>query len=394
MAGGAKGDEAIRIRIRFGRRHTVTAAVRAPHVLMTTDAVGGVWSYATGLSRGLIRRGVRVTLAVLGPRMSAPQRLEIAAIPGLDVEECDLPLDWMAEGRDELQRSGAALADMAASSGADLLHLNSPALVAEHAFRLPVLAFCHSCLASWWDAVRGDALPGEFAWHRETLRRAYDRADLLAAPSIAFAAATQRLYGLPRMPRHVPNGLDAPIAAAPRRAPAHGFTAGRLWDEGKGIATLDQAAALLPFPVHAAGPVRAPDGHHIAAPHLRLDGQLDRAALQGKLAERPIFLSAARYEPFGLAVLEAAQAGCPLVLGDIPTFREIWGGAADYVRPGDAAGFAEAALRLASDPRLLRARGKAARHRARRFSENRMVEGTLMLYRDICAAFRRTEVPA
>ncbi len=30
----------------------------------------------------------------------------------------------------------------------------------------------------------------------------------------------------------------------------------------------------------------------------------------------------ARYEPFGLSVLEAALSGCALVLGDIPSLRE------------------------------------------------------------------------
>ena len=39
----------------------------------------------------------------------------------------------------------------------------------------------------------------------------------------------------------------------------------------------------------------------------------------------------ARYEPFGLAVLEAAQAGMRLVLSDIPSFRELWDGAATFV---------------------------------------------------------------
>ena len=49
------------------------------------------------------------------------------------------------------------------------------------------------------------------------------------------------------------------------------------------------------------------------------------------LPTRPIFVSVSRYEPFGLAVLEAAHAGCALVLSDIPTFRELWQGAASFV---------------------------------------------------------------
>ena len=35
-------------------------------------------------------------------------------------------------------------------------------------------------------------------------------------------------------------------------------------------------------------------------------------------------------------MLEAASAGCPLILGDIPTFRELWDGAAVFVAPDDA----------------------------------------------------------
>ena len=53
------------------------------------------------------------------------------------------------------------------------------------------------------------------------------------------------------------------------------------------------------------------------------------------LARQPIFVSTALYEPFGLAVLEAAQAGCALVLSDIPTFRELWDGAARFVPARD-----------------------------------------------------------
>ncbi len=65
-------------------------------------------------------------------------------------------------------------------------------------------------------------------------------------------------------------------------------------------------------------------------------------------ADSSVFASCARYEPFGLAVLEAAQAGMALVLSDIPSLREIWDGAAMFADPRDAAGFA-AALRVALD---------------------------------------------
>ena len=47
------------------------------HVLMTTDAVGGVWTYSLTLARALGARGVGVTLAVVGPEPSAAQVAEV-----------------------------------------------------------------------------------------------------------------------------------------------------------------------------------------------------------------------------------------------------------------------------------------------------------------------------
>ena len=47
-----------------------------------------------------------------------------------------------------------------------------------------------------------------------------------------------------------------------------------------------------------------------------------------------IYALPARYEPFGLSILEAALSGCALVIGDIPSLREIWADAALFV-PSD-----------------------------------------------------------
>ena len=60
----------------------------------------------------------------------------------------------------------------------------------------------------------------------------------------------------------------------------------------------------------AAGALRGPHGE--TAPelaHLHALGSLHEAEIGRWLASRPVFVSAARYEPFGLGVLEAATAG-------------------------------------------------------------------------------------
>lgn len=352
------------------------------HLLMTADAVGGVWTYATDLAAALAPLGTRTTLAVLGPGLDARHREDAAAIPDLTLVETGRPLDWLAKDRAEILRAGEVLAALAARIGADLVQLNSPALAAAATFPGPVVGVCHSCLATWWDALRQGPLPDDFAWRDALLARGYARCDALVAPSRAFAAATARVHGI-APPEVVWNGRRA--AGPSSRAGRFAFTAGRLWDEGKDAPTLDAAAARLDLPFFAAGPVAAPHGEVVALPHLQLLGSLDSAAIAAWLARGPIFVSAARYEPFGLAVLEAAQAGCALVLSDIPTFRELWDGAALFVAPGDAAGFAEAIAMLSRNREQRSLLRVAALQRARRYTAEAMAKGMAAIHARLLA---------
>ena len=366
-------------------------------LFMTADAVGGVWTYALDLARGLGRHGVETTLAVLGPEPSEDQKAEAEGIPALRLLTTGLPLDWTAEEPLAVEQAGAAVAALAAETGADIVHLNSPALAAEADFPAPMVAACHSCVATWWQAVRSGPLPPEFGWRTDLVRKAYAKADALVAPSAAFAATTARVYGLPRPPAVVHNGRGTlpaePIALRGERLV---FTAGRLWDEGKNLAALDRAAARLSVPVLAAGPLEGPNGACIRFSHVRPLGRLNDLEIAGYLASAPVFASVAHYEPFGLAVLEAAQAGCALVLSDIPTFRELWDGAAVFVPADDDAALTAALQRLLHESLARQTLGAAARERSARYTVEAMTAGMLNVYRAVLpqAAARSREAAA
>jgi glycosyltransferase involved in cell wall biosynthesis len=353
---------------------------------MTADAVGGVWQYALDAAHGLKAHGVETTLAALGPRPSADQRDAARGAGIADLVETDLPLDWTADRPEAVIEAGRAVARLAAERRPDLVHLNSPALGAGAAFPAPVVAVCHSCVATWWSAMRREPLPEDFRWRMDLVRRGYAAATALTAPTAAFAAATARAYDLSSAPRVVRNGRRAPAVPTPGAEPEPAvFTAGRLWDEGKNIAALERAAARLPFGVEAAGPLEGPNGARIALNHVVALGRLDDEAVALRLARRPIVVSVARYEPFGLAVLEAAQAGCALVLSDIATFRELWDGAALFVPADDDRAIADAILRIAGDPALRARLGEAARERSLSYSVEAMSAGLLAVYRSLLA---------
>ncbi len=361
----------------------------ARHVVMTADAVGGIWTYALDLGAALARRGTRTTLAVLGPAPSDGQRAD-AAERGIALVDLGHPPDWLAADAAAIRAGGAALATLATGGAADAVHLNHPALAAETAFPCPVLAVCHSCVATWWAAVRDGPLPEDFRWRSALHEAGLAASDAVAAPSAAFAEATRRAYGFGTAPIVVRNGRDGPEgpafdAAAPPAALV--FTAGRLWDEGKNVAVLDRAAARLPVTVEAAGPLAGPNGARIALHHTVALGPLHPAALRSRLAGRPIFVSTALYEPFGLSVLEAAQAGCALVLSDIPTFRELWDDAALFVPAHDDRALAAAILRLFGDRAYRAERAALGRNRAARYTADAMADATLKAQAAAATAF-------
>lgn len=357
-------------------------ARRAMRLLMTVDAVGGVWQYATELACALRAFGFETVLAVLGPPPAPEQRTAIKRCKGVKLVETGLPLDWLGDAA-STRRAAGELVALARREKVDLVHLNSPVLAAAQSWPVPVIGVAHGCLSTWWDAARPEQpLDPQFGWHREMMAQGLRACDRVIAPSASFAEVVRRVYALTALPIVVHNGraLPARVRACPGTNSA--LTAGRLWDEVKNLATLDAAAALIPFPFLAAGDATAPHGETRTAKHLHLLGQLDGNAFAARLEQRPVFVSAATFEPFGLAVLEAAGARCPLVLSDIPTFRELWDGAATFVDAHDAQGFARAVESILRDAEQRDRLGEAAHERALRYTPERMAGAMAEHYRD------------
>jgi glycosyltransferase involved in cell wall biosynthesis len=150
-----------------------------------------------------------------------------------------------------------------------------------------------------------------------------------------------------------------------------------MWDRAKNLALLADAAKELDWPVCVAGPGIADDAE---AAEWRVLGPLPHEILQRQMQRAAIFASPAYYEPFGLSVLEAAAAGCALVLSDMPTFRELWDGAAVFIDPADSQKWHRALTQLCADHRKQRLLQYAASERARQFSLAQTADAYQRLY--------------
>lgn len=348
-------------------------------VLMTADTVGGVWTYSLELARGLTRRGVEVALATMGAPLSPDQRRDSAAVPGLRIFESNYKLEWMEQPWDDVREAGEWLLGLERQFSPDVIHLNSYCHGALP-FQAPVLTVGHSCVLSWWRSVKGCNAPGEWDRYRREVATGLAAAKLVVAPTCAMLDALEEHYGpLPRK-SVAPNGRAPALQSDTASKQPFLFTSGRIWDEAKNLRAVEAVAGTLSWPVYVAGDNRHPDGGERECRGCQLLGKLSARQMAWWMHRASIYVLPARYEPFGLSILEAALAGCALVLGDIPSLREIWNGAAEFVNPDDTEGLARAVQRLINEPPRRIELAAAARLKACEFSCERMVENYLAAY--------------
>ena len=92
-------------RSRNWRRNARPTLTRPRRVLMTLDAVGGVWRYSIDLARALEREGVECVLVGCGPEPTDTQRRECDALDSATLLWTRLPLDWMVQEASRIGRT-------------------------------------------------------------------------------------------------------------------------------------------------------------------------------------------------------------------------------------------------------------------------------------------------
>lgn len=353
-------------------------------ILMTTDTVGGVWTYSLQLIGALAVHDVHVDLATMGGEITDAQREAALALPNLTLHPSSYALEWMPDPWAEVDRAGDWLLGLERRTRPDVVHLNGYAH-GNLPFRAPTLVAGHSCVCSWWRAVKREEAPAEWDTYRDRVTAGLRAAKHIIAPSNAMLASLERDYG-PFASAEAIYNARSPLKFRPAMKHQMIFSAGRLWDEAKNVAALDAVAQRLPWPVYVAGESRHPARAEIAAsPHVSFLGKLTERQVAARAGYASIYALPARYEPFGLSILEAALAGCALVLGDIDSLREIWQDTALFVDPNDHEALADALLRLIQSPRDRALYAARSQLRAHEFTPERMAQAYVRTYARLVA---------
>lgn len=215
---------------------------------------------------------------------------------------------------------------------ADVLH--SPVAAVPLRAPCPTIATVHDL--PWRCRDAGEHTPLR---RRLATRLALRAATAVLAPSPFTFAATRGLVPNGRL-HLVPHGLPPlpPAAAPPRDGPLLALGDDR---PRKNRAALQRAHARATAQRPDLPPLRC-----VGPPH----GFVDEDEKLRLLRTCTAVVHVARFEGFGLPVLEALQAGAPVVCSDLPPLREIAADEAVYVDPRDDAAIADGLLRLLDAP--------------------------------------------
>jgi glycogen synthase len=344
-------------------------------ILITTDVVGGVWQFTHELAAGLLREGSAVALVSVGGDPSSEQFEQCGWLSSQHggrfvYESSSAALEWMQENHGAYHDAYRLLIRMAKEFGAELIHSNQFCFGA-----LPVdtpkVITAHSDVLSWAEACRDQPLENS-PWLRQYRRLVTDGlsgATTVIAPTGWMLKALGRNFALRGRCEVIPNGRTlTPAGDGIRHLRA--VTAGRLWDEAKDIRMLADVAS--PLPLYAAGETQQGSAQSPRdLPGVTLLGRLAEEELLRFFRESAIYICTSRYEPFGLAPLEAALCGCAVLTRDIPSLREVWQDGALYF--SDASTLSALLSELAANSVLLENARKRAIGRARFFTAERMV---------------------
>jgi glycosyltransferase involved in cell wall biosynthesis len=357
-------------------------------VLLTTDTIGGVWTFTEELTTELLQRGHAVALVSFGREPSREQQAWCAARNrahrrSFHFTNSNAPLESMEKNEFVMTQAASVLLHVAKQFQPDLLHSNQFCFGAL-SLDVPKLVTAHSDVLSWASTCRPPGLE-QSRWlrqYRSLVTQGLQSCDAVASPTRWMAMELARHYNdLPSsyVIRHG-RSLDPPES---RLRAVQAVTVGRVGDEAKNIEML--RAVTAPMPIYVAGERQCGDsvpprqiGHSI------LLGALPQSSLLALLARSSIYIATSIYEPFGMAPLEAALCGCAVVANDIPSLREVWGDDALYFDGPQSLSTLLHQLNR-DEQRLAEARQRSFA-RANELSAQRMADGYEALYRALLAS--------
>ncbi|MDT0643918.1 glycosyltransferase family 4 protein [Zunongwangia sp. F363] len=359
-------------------------------VLMTTDTVGGVWTYSVELCRALIEHGVEVHLAAMGAWPSKAQQEEASRLPNVILYKSDYKLEWMQDPWEDVEKAHKWITSIYQTIHPDLVHFNNYAHI-ENFWSCPVVTVFHSCVQTWWQAVKGTEAPASWSRYTGIVKDSLNASDVVVSPTESLLKNAIRIHDISSHTEVIHNGRDINFSED-REKENIILCMGRIWDEAKNLKALSGIAKNLPWPVYIAGSnVNPGTGEKVEIENVHFLGELSSEEAKNLMERAAIFASPTKYEPFGLAILEAAKAGCALALSNIDTLIELWGTTAAFFNPENPEETEKKILELIEDEEHRNRMVQKSREKSKDYNLEKMGAEYASLYKRLIVS-RKTDL--
>jgi phosphatidylinositol alpha 1,6-mannosyltransferase len=368
--------------------------------------VNGVAHTAVRVAEQLVNRGHQVLVIAPEAASGRPRPDRALGFPVVRVPSLPVP----AYPGFRVGIPGARVRAAVAGHRADLVHLAGPFVLgsggctAARRLHLPIVAVYATDLPAYARAYHTGRAGQAICWRR--LRRIHNAADRTLAPCTETAAELHA-HGVQRVwlwARGVDSGRFDPAKRSARLraelAPGGELLVGyvgRLAVE-KRVDLLAQVAALPGVRLVIVGSGPAAAAVRRALPAAMFLGQRAGEHLARIYASLDVFVHSGPHDTFGQTLQEAAASGLPVVApavgGPVDLVQD--GVTGFLVAPGDPAALAGAVARLAADPLLRAAQGRAGRQAVLGRSWPVLCDQLIGHYQAALAGpgARRAEVPA
>lgn len=349
---------------------------------MTTDTVGGVWVYSMELCRALQKYGVEIHLAAMGAWPSEDQQKEVSALENVTLYKSDFKLEWMQDPWEDVEKAKKWITSIYHTVRPDVVHFNNYAQI-ENFWDCPIVTVFHSCVQTWWQAVKGTTAPANWNQYTQLVKDSLQESDVVVTPTKAILKEAREAHHFTTATKVIHNGREVEFSEEKEKENFI-LCMGRLWDEGKNLNLLSSIAQRLPWPVYIAGDNVNPNtGEEVEVPNVNFLGELPEAEVWDWMQRAAIFASPTKYEPFGIAILEAAKANCALAVSDLETLKELWHEAAAFFDPNNPKQTTKRILELINNEERRQELAAAAKKRSEDYNSKKMAEAYFSLYKEL-----------
>lgn len=353
--------------------------LRPNRVLITVDPYGTAWCYILTLIPYLQSLKIKVLLAVTGGELRPSQVAQLDALPDLTWSHLPGKLSWMEAPWEDVNRAGGWLMRLANRFQPDIVHVNSYPFAALP-WKVPVLVTAQACAISWWQAVKGLPVPEHYREYHRRVSLGLNAATKIVAATRHTLNTLYCNYGFKTPTQMVRHGRDFSGELVGEKRP-YILSAGRCWDEGRNVMLLEAIADQVPWPIYISGDTVDPQtGENIPLTKTQCLGWLSDEGFQEAVTHASVLAAPVLYEPFSYSVLTAAAAGCALVLGDVPSMRELWHDVAIFIPPDRPDLWSSQLQLLCENPAWAKVLGERARERAATFSGLEMAADYVEVY--------------